>query len=152
MDRRMQGRLAQRRQHLTRCALRPRLRRMGPGTRGMTLVEIMVVVAIIGMIMGAVAVGAMSQLEKAKVKNTKMIIHNVQEALVHYATDNTDSCPKALSELVSQKYLNKDPKDDWGQPLMYVCPSTHGGDSADVWSKGKDKQDGTTDDIRSWEQ
>jgi general secretion pathway protein G len=136
MDRRMQGRLAQR-------------RRRG---RGMTLVEIMVVVAIIGMIMGAVAVGAMSQLEKAKVKNTKMIIHNVQEALVHYATDNTDSCPKALSELVSQKYLNKDPKDDWGQPLMYVCPSTHGGDSADVWSKGKDKQDGTADDIRSWEQ
>jgi general secretion pathway protein G len=137
MDRRIQGRLAQRRRRRT---------------RGMTLVEIMVVVAIIGMIMGAVAVGAMSQLEKAKVKNTKMIIHNVQEALVHYATDNTDSCPKGLGELVSQKYLNKDPKDDWGQPLMYVCPSTHGGDSADVWSKGKDKQDGTADDIRSWEQ
>ena len=135
MDRRIQ-RLARRRRH----------------TRGMTLVEIMVVVAIIGMIMGAVAVGAMSQLEKAKVKNTKMIIHNVQEALVHYATDNTDSCPKGLGDLVSQKYLNKDPKDDWGQPLMYVCPSTHGGDSADVWSKGKDKQDGTQDDIRSWEQ
>ncbi len=69
----------------------------GRRARGMTLVEIMVVVAIIGMIMGAVAVGAISQLEKAKVKNTKMIIHNVQEALVHYATDNTDSCPKALS-------------------------------------------------------
>jgi general secretion pathway protein G len=137
MDRRIQGRLAQRRRRRT---------------RGMTLVEIMVVVAIIGMIMGAVAVGAMSQLEKAKVKNTKMIIHNVQEALVHYATDNTDSCPKGLGDLVSQKYLNKDPKDDWGQPLMYVCPSTHGGDSADVWSKGKDKQDGTQDDIRSWEQ
>ena len=137
MDRRIQGRLAQRRRRRT---------------RGMTLVEIMVVVAIIGMIMGAVAVGAMSQLEKAKVKNTKMIIHNVQEALVHYATDNTDSCPKSLGDLVSQKYLNKDPKDDYGQPLMYVCPSTHGGDSADVWSKGKDKQDGTADDIRSWEQ
>ncbi|HEX8950241.1 MAG TPA: type II secretion system protein GspG [Polyangia bacterium] len=135
MDRRIRGRLARHRR-----------------ARGMTLVEIMVVVAIIGMIMGAVAVGAMSQLEKAKVKNTKMIIHNVQEALVHYATDNTDSCPKGLGELVTQKYLNKDPKDDWGQPLMYVCPSTHGGDSADVWSKGKDKQDGTADDIRSWEQ
>ncbi len=120
--------------------------------RGMTLVEIMVVVAIIGMIMGAVAVGAMSQLEKAKKKNTAMIIHNVQEALVHYATDNPDSCPKQLSDLVAQKYLTKDPKDDYGQPLMYVCPSTHGSDSADVWSKGKDKQDGTADDIRSWDQ
>jgi general secretion pathway protein G len=116
----------------------------------MTLVEIMVVVAIIGMIMGAVAVGAMGQLEKAKKKNTQMIIHNVQEALVHYATDNTDSCPKSLNDLVAQKYLNKDPKDDYGQPLMYACPSTHGSDSADVWSRGKDKQDGTADDITSW--
>jgi general secretion pathway protein G len=136
MDRSIRGKLARR-----------RVRR-----RGMTLVEIMVVVAIIGMIMGAVAVGAMSQLKKAKVKNTKMIIHNVQEALVHYATDNTDACPKSLGDLVAQKYLNKDPKDDWGQPLMYVCPSTHGSDSADVWSKGEDKQDGTQDDLRSWEQ
>jgi general secretion pathway protein G len=119
--------------------------------RGMTLVEIMVVVAIIGMIMGAVAVGAMSQLEKAKVKNTKMIIHTVQEALVHYATDNTDSCPKSLQELVAQKYLTKDPKDDWGQPLGYACPSTHGSDSADVWSKGKDKTEGTQDDLHSWD-
>ena len=120
-------------------------------TRGMTLVEIMVVVAIIGMIMGAVAVGAMSQLAKAKVKNTKMIIHSVQEALVHYATDNTDACPKSLSELVTGKYLSKDPKDEWGQPLIFVCPSAHGSDSADVSSKGPDKVEGGTDDIKSWD-
>jgi general secretion pathway protein G len=135
---------------MDRSTVRGRLARRRRRTRGMTLVEIMVVVAIIGMIMGAVAVGAMSQLEKAKKKNTQMIIHNVQEALVHYATDNPDSCPKSLSELVSGKYLTKDPKDDYGQPLMYTCPSTHGSDSADVWSKGKDKQDGTGDDITSW--
>ncbi len=134
MDRNNRGRLARR------------------ATRGMTLVEIMVVVAIIGMIMGAVAVGAMGQLEKAKKKNTAMIIHNVQEALVHYATDNTDSCPKALQELVTQKYLTKDPKDDYGQPLMYQCPGAHNTDGADVWSKGKNKQDdgGEGDDIASW--
>lgn len=143
MDRSILGKLARRRASVAR--------RRGR-TRGMTLVEIMVVVAIIGMIMGAVAVGAMSQLQKAKKKNTQMIIHNVQEALVHYATDNTDSCPKSLSELVSQKYLTKEPKDDYGQPLMYACPSTHGSDSADVWSKGPDKQDGTADDIKSWDQ
>ena len=34
---------------------------------------------------------------------------------------------------------------------MYVCPSTHDTDGADIWSKGKDKQDGTADDITSWE-
>ena len=55
MDRRIRGMLARRRRR----------------ARGMTLVEIMVVVAIIGMIMGAVAVGAMSQLKKAKVKRVQ---------------------------------------------------------------------------------
>jgi general secretion pathway protein G len=131
-----------------------RLRGRRRSTRGMTLVEIMVVVAIIGMIMGAVAVGAMSQLERARLKNTKVIIHTVQEALVHYSTDSTESCPKSLQELVTGKYLTKEPKDDWGQPLMYTCPSTHGSDSADVWSKGKNKTDesGSGDDIASWTQ
>ena len=126
---------------------RRRIRR----TRGMTLVEIMVVVAIIGMVMGAVAVGAVGALNKAKVRNTKVIVHTVQEALVHYATDNTDSCPKQLSDLVTQKYLTKDPKDDWGQMLNYVCPGTHNTDGADVWSKGPDKQDNSADDITSWD-
>jgi general secretion pathway protein G len=120
-------------------------------TRGMTLVEIMVVVAIIGMIMGAVAVGAMSTFEKAKVKNTRIIIHTVQESLVHYATDNTDACPKSLSDLVTQKYLTKEPKDDWGQALIFSCPGQHNPDGADIVSKGKDKTEGTPDDIRSWD-
>src|SRR3954464_7370107 len=128
-----------------------RRRIRGNKARGMTLVEIMVVVAIIGMIMGAVAVGAMSQLEKAKVKNTKMIIHTVQEALVHYATDNTDSCPKGLGDLVAQKYLSKEPKDEWGQPLVWVCPGTHSSDSADIVSKGPNKTEGDQDDIHSWD-
>ena len=118
--------------------------------RGMTLVEIMVVVAIIGMIMGAVAVGAMAQLSKAKVKNTKIIIHTVQEALIHYATDNTDNCPKSLDDLVAQKYLTKKPIDEWGQPLVFTCPGTHNTDGADIASKGPDKQEGTSDDIQSW--
>jgi len=136
MDRRFRGRLP------------------GRGARGMTLVEIMVVVAIIGMLMGAVAVGAFSQLEKARVKNTKVIIHTVEQALVHYQTDNTDGCPKSLSDLVTQKYLNKEPKDDWGEKLIFVCPGTHNPDGADITSLGKDKKeggDGANADLKSWE-
>lgn len=125
--------------------------RRGRRARGMTLVEIMVVVAIIGMLMGAVAIGAMSTLKKAKVKNTKAMIHTIEQALVHFQTDNTDSCPKTLSELVTQKYINKEPKDEWGQPLIFVCPGTHNPDGADIVSKGEDKQEGTADDIKSWE-
>ena len=119
--------------------------------RGMTLVEIMVVVAIIGMLMGTVGVYAYGRLEKARVSDTKMVIHSVEQALVHYQTDNTDGCPKSLGDLVSQKYMAKEPKDAWGQSLMFVCPGQHNPDGADIVSKGKDQQEGTQDDIKSWE-
>ncbi len=120
--------------------------------RGMTLVEIMVVVAIIGMLMGTVGVYAYGQLEKARDKDTRMVIHNVEQALVHFQTDNPD-CPKSINDLVAGKYMQKEPKDGWGQPLRFVCPGTHGNsDSADIWSTGKNKQDenGAGDDISSW--
>lgn len=119
--------------------------------RGMTLVEIMVVVAIIGMLMGTVGVYAYGRLEKARVSDTKMVIHSVEQALVHYQTDNTDGCPKTVGDLVTQKYMSKEPKDAWGQPLIFVCPGQHNPDGADIVSKGKDKQEGTQDDIKSWE-
>ena len=119
--------------------------------RGMTLIEIMVVVAIISMLMGTVAIGAFSQLEKAKVKDAKMVIKAVEQGLVAYQTDNTDSCPKALVDLYTQKYLTKEPKDPWGEPLVFKCPGEHNKDGADLVSKGKDKQEGTADDVKSWE-
>jgi general secretion pathway protein G len=119
--------------------------------RGMTLIEIMVVVAIIGMLMGTVGVFAFGRFEKAKITDTKMVIKNVEAALVHFQTDNTDSCPKQLDDLVTQKYLTKKPLDAWGQQLVFKCPGEKSPDGADIVSKGKDKAEGTADDIKSWE-
>ena len=130
---------------------RNRLRTRRGTASGMTLIEIMVVVAIISMLMGTVAVGAFSQLEKSKVKNARMVIKAVEQALVAYQTDNTDSCPKQLVDLYTQKYLTKEPKDPWGEPLVFKCPGEHNKDGADLVSKGKDKQEGTADDVKSWE-
>ena len=128
-----------------------RLRTMA--ARGMTLIEIMIVVAIIGMLMGTVGVYAFGRFERAKITDTKIIIKNIEQALVHYQTDNPDPCPKSLNDLVVQKYLsgNKDPVDAWGQPLSFKCPGEHNTDGADIVSKGKDHQEGTQDDIKSWE-
>jgi general secretion pathway protein G len=120
-------------------------------TRGMTLIEIMVVVAIIGMLMGTVGVFAFGRLKKAKITDTKMVIKNVEQALVHFQTDNTDACPKSVSDLFTQKYLTKEPLDAWGQALQFKCPGEHNTDGADIVSKGEDKQEGTQDDIKSWE-
>ena len=123
----------------------------GIAARGMTLVEIMVVVAIIGMLMGTVGVYAFGRLQQAKITDTKIIIKAVDQAMVHFQTDNTDACPKSLSDLYTQKYLTKEPVDAWGQQLIFKCPGEHNTDGADIVSKGKDKQEGTTDDIKSWE-
>lgn len=123
----------------------------GIAARGMTLVEIMVVVAIIGMLMGTVGVYAFGRLQQAKITDTKIIIKAVDQAMVHFQTDNTDACPKSLSDLYTQKYLTKEPVDAWGQQLIFKCPGEHNTDGADIISRGKDKQEGTTDDIKSWE-
>ena len=129
--------------------LRNRMRRAA--SRGMTLVEIMVVVAIIGMLMGTVGVYAFGRLQQAKVTDTKVIIRSIEQAIVHYQTDNTDPCPKSLSELFTQKYLTKEPVDAWGSPLVFKCPGEKNTDGADIISKGKDRQEGTADDLKSWE-
>jgi len=117
----------------------------------MTLIEIMVVVAIMGMLMGAVGVFAYGRLEKARETDTKMVIKSIEQALVHYQTDNTDGCPKSLDDLYEQKYLTKKPVDAWNAPLSFKCPGEHNTDGADIVSTGKDKKEGTADDIKSWE-
>lgn len=130
---------------------RRRIGRAAGRPLGMTLVEIMVVVAIIGMLMGTVGVFAFGRFQQAKVTNTKQIIKSIEQALVHFQTDNTDPCPKTLSDLAVQKYLSKEPKDAWGQELVFKCPGEHNTDGADILSRGKDRQQGTADDLKSWE-
>ncbi len=111
----------------------------------------LMVVAIIGMLMGTVGVYAFNRFKKARITDTKLVIKNIEQALVHFQTDNTDACPKSLSDLFQQKYLTKEPVDAWGQPLAFRCPGEHNTDGADIVSKGEDKQEGTPDDIKSWD-
>ncbi len=132
-------------------AMRQRKARQERDELGMTLIEIMVVVAIIGLLMGTVGVVAFQRFQKAKLTNAKQIVTNVKQALVHYAMDNQEPCPRELKELKEQKLINKDPKDPWGKELLYKCPGEHDTESADVSSMGPDRKEGTEDDIHSWE-
>ena len=127
-----------------------RRKKLSVQQRGMTLVEIMVVVAIIGLVMGAVALGAFPMLAKANCKTAWAETQNIQQAVSVYQTENNGDCPKALDELVSGKFLSKAPVDPWGQPFNFKCPGDKNTDGADVWSKGKNKTDGDDDDVRGW--
>jgi hypothetical protein len=85
------------------------------------------------------------------VNDGKMTVHVVEQAMVHYQTDNTDGCPKSIAELVEQRYLSHVPLDQWRQPLLFKCPGDHNPDGADVISAGPDHMFGTVDDINSWD-
>jgi len=118
---------------------------------GMLLIEIMVTVAIIGLIMGTVGVTLFKQLTGARIKQTRMAIQNTQAGLANFRLNQSESCPASVEELVRLKYLDKKPLDGWGKPFSFRCPSEHDKEGADMVSMGEDQKEGTDDDIKSWE-
>jgi general secretion pathway protein G len=119
--------------------------------RGFTLLEIMVVLAIIGLIVGSVGVMVFNRFKKAQVSTAKTRVTQVANAVTQYMLDNSNNCPRSLDELVAQKYLQKGMKDPWGKDFILRCPGTNDTDGADVSSAGPDKAEGTADDVKSWE-
>jgi general secretion pathway protein G len=119
--------------------------------QGFTLLEIMVVLAIIGLIVGSVGVMVFNRFKKAQVQTAKTRVTEISNATTQFMLDNNNSCPRSLDDLVSQKYLKKGIKDPWGKDFVFRCPGQNDTDGADVISAGPDKQEGTPDDIHSWE-
>lgn len=132
---------------------------------GMTLIEIMVVVAIIAGITGLIAVNVVGRQEKANIQLTKTQISNIMGALDQYKLDshaypsteqgldalaNKPSSGKAPKSYPDGGYIKKLPKDAWGQDFSYASPGSHG-NAAEVWSMGPDGQDDTDDDVKSWD-
>lgn len=129
--------------------------------KGMTLIEIMVVVAIIGLVMAMVTVNVMSRFAKAKVDTTRSQIIELSQVLDTYYTDEgsyptTEQGLKALIEAPSGSkrfqpggYLKggKIPKDAFGSEFVYISPGLSG-QPYEVFSKGLDKQEGTDDDVK----
>jgi len=120
---------------------------------GFSLLEIMIVLALIGMIGAGVAVVINKSCQNAKIKIAKERLKEISQGVTTYMIDSNNTCPKSLDDLVAQKYVAKaSAKDPWGKDFVMRCPGQNDPDSADVISSGPDKQDGTQDDIKSWEQ
>ena len=119
---------------------------------GFTLLEIMVVLAIIALLAGGVGAAVFKQFKKAQISTARLRVKAARDATAQFMIDNSSTCPHGIEDLVSQKYLDRNnAKDPWGKDLTFVCPGQKDTDSADISSSGPDKQDGTPDDIRSWE-
>ncbi len=72
------------------------------GQRGMTLIEIMVVIAIIGIVMSAVGYGVMNYLAEAKVDAARVSIEKIASVLEMYYARH-DEYPSNLEELTKKK-------------------------------------------------
>jgi prepilin-type N-terminal cleavage/methylation domain-containing protein len=115
--------------------------------RGVTLIEIMIVLAIIGLVLG-VLVGpkVMSGWQDAQRKTAQLMLEEYRGAFVRWMADTGGACPEKLGDLL--RYTNKkDLKDPWGSPFAMRC----GGEEEPfvVVSPGPDRVAGTTDDLRS---
>jgi general secretion pathway protein G len=133
---------------------RRQLRRNGLAftERGMTLLEIMIVIALIGLVMGSIGFGLNAYFKKGQIKTAKIAANQISQAAQQYMMENNSNCPNSVDDLVSNKNLAKKPKDPWGREYTLKCPGTGDPDGVDVMSTGPDRQEGTADDIKSWEQ
>ena len=123
--------------------------------RGMTLLEIMIVLAILALVMGLV-VGprVMRMFSKSKDDIAGLTVKKyAYEAFGEWSQAHPDkACPDKLEDL-SQYMDSKDIKDPWGNPYKMFCgqnlPAGAKGGLA-VMSSGPDGKDGTEDDVKSW--
>jgi general secretion pathway protein G len=111
--------------------------------RGMTLVEIIVVITILALIMGAVAVAVIPQLEQSRRDRAKLDIGNIMGALkIYYAKKGTyPDTGLGLKALVDAQILDKPPKDPWDNDYIYLLESN----KPVLTSYGADKAPGGSD-------
>jgi general secretion pathway protein G len=131
-----------------------RLRNRRQRQRGMTLLEIMIVLAILALVMGLVVVpNVYKYFQESKEETQKLAVKKLaNEGFLHWARKN-QGCPSSLAE-VAEELGKTDTKDVWGRELIMFCgdnlpPGVKGGFA--VMSLGPDGQQGTADDIKSWE-
>ena len=116
------------------------------GARGVTLVEVLIVVAIMAVIAGGATLLVFPQYKKARIDNAVIGAGVIKQAAELYMNMDAvdESCP-TVKDLVSSKKIDAQKTDDpWGKPYKIVCEE---GDIR-VVSSGNDRQEGTADDVR----
>jgi general secretion pathway protein G len=152
-------------QNISVCSARHPL--AGSAARGFTLIEIMVVVVIMGILAALIVPKLMGRTDDARIIAAKQDIATVMQALKLYKLDNQryPTTEQGLQALIAKPttgpaadgwktggYVDKLPKDPWGNPYQYLYPGIKG--ELDVFSLGADGQPGGVGndaDIGSWD-
>jgi general secretion pathway protein G len=134
-------------------------------TQGFTLLEIIVVVAIIAILAAYIAPKVTGRVDDARISKAKSDIRVLESSLELYKLDNFvyPSSDQGLEALVNKPsgsntrnwrdggYIKKLTKDPWGNEYIYAYPGSNG--EFDVSSLGADAAAGGADeaaDIGNW--
>lgn len=135
-----------------------------PRRSAFTLIEMLLVVAIIGTLAALIVPKIAGKGQDAKIAAAKADISTLGLALDNFQLDN-DHYPQGkngLQDLVSQpreaqnwkgpylKDMTSVPRDPWGNAYVYEFPGRHSANSYDLTSMGPDGRLGTDDDIANW--
>ncbi len=108
--------------------------------RGMSLVEVMVVIAIILTLMGILTWGIFQVFSDSQVDTTKLQMTRVAERIeIHSLRKGLPSNGDGLNEV----FQDDMPQDSWGNDFVYVTPGPNG-KPFDLISLGADGQEGGT--------
>ncbi len=134
---------------------------------GFTLLEVLLVLAILGVIAAIVVPRLLGQQREANKDAAKASIQGFEKALEFYALRNNGNFPTGSADDVvtllmsnidaegkpQEPFLSEPPMDPWGKQLYYNAENPHNIDGRpDVWSSGPNLEDeqGTGDDITNW--
>lgn len=112
--------------------------------RGVTLVEVLIVVAIMALIAGGVSFLVIPKYREAQKKNALTTARNIRQVATQYIALKGGECP-TVQTLIAERELDSagDTKDPWGSDYTIGCAD----DDVTVSSPGPDGKDNTADDI-----
>lgn len=131
--------------------------------RGFSLLEIMVVLAILGILAALIVPNVIGANEQAERQKAKTDIVQLESALAQYRLDNGmfPTTEQGLQALVTEPtidpaprnyrrngYIRRLPQDPYGSDYLMLNPGEYS--DIDIFSAGPDRQPGTDDDIGNW--
>ena len=124
---------------------------------GFTLIELMLVIVILGILAGVAVNSFTGVSDDARKTAAKSDINTITTAIKMFEleTGRFPSEDEWIEELTTKtdehkRHMDKLPKDPWGNEYNYREESENGNDFPDIWSNGKDGEEGTDDDITNW--
>lgn len=121
--------------------------------KGFSLIEILVVLAIIGILLSFVVPSVINRPDEAKVIKAKNDLNVLESALTLYKLDHGDYPEQTLGLeiLVNSSYIKSLPLDPWGGEYQYRYPGVN--NEIDIFTYGADQVEGgegKNKDIGNW--